>query len=174
MLESICTKLKGKVLILGVGNPLRGDDGAGPYLIKQLKGRIGATLLNGEEEPENLLDQISGMKPDSILIVDSVNLRANPGSVALLEENQIGRKSPFTHHASLKLFIECVKGETGAKVLVLGIQPKSIEIGQAISSEVKESIGHLRDILIRAFAPGGFPPTKNSPAPHPQPRFRRP
>jgi hydrogenase 3 maturation protease len=167
MLESICTKLKGKVLILGVGNPLRGDDGAGPYLIKQLKGRIDATLLNGEQEPENLLDQIAGMKPDSILIVDALELGAHPGSVALLEEDQMERRSLFTHHASLKLFIECVKGETGAKVLVLGIQPKSIEIGQAISSEVKESLGHLRDILIRAFAPRGFPPAKNSSAPLP-------
>ena len=167
MLESICNKLKGKVLILGVGNPLRGDDGAGPYLIKQLKGRVDATLLNGEEEPENFLDQIAGMKPDSILIVDAVDLGANPGSVALLEEDQMERRSLFTHHASLKLFIECVKGETGANVLVLGIQPKSIEIGQEMSNEVKESLGHLRDILTRAFAPKGFPPTKNSPAPLP-------
>jgi len=167
MLESICNKLKGKVLILGVGNPLRGDDGAGPYLIKQLKGRVDATLLNGEEEPENYLDQIAGMKPDGILIVDSVDLRAKPGSVALLDENQIERRSLFTHHASLKLFIECVKGETGAEVLVLGIQPKSIEIGQAISNEVKESLGHLRDILVRAFGPSGFPPAKNSPSPLP-------
>lgn len=167
MLESISEKLKGKVLILGVGNPLRGDDGAGPYLVKQLKGRVDATLLNAEEEPENLLEQIAEMKPDSILIVDSVNLRAKPGSVALLKDHQIERKSPFTHHAPLKLFIECVRGETGAKVLVLGIQPKTIEIGQAISSEVKESIGHLRDLLIRAFAPRGFPPDKNSPVPLP-------
>jgi Ni,Fe-hydrogenase maturation factor len=85
--------------------------------------------------------------------------------VALLEDHQIERKSYFTHHGSLRLFIQCVKGETGAKVLVLGIQPKSIEIGQAMSAEVKESIGHLRDLLIRAFAPGGFPPAKNSPVP---------
>jgi hydrogenase 3 maturation protease len=167
MLESIGNKLKGKVLILGVGNPLRGDDGAGPYLIKQLKGRVDATLLNGEEEPENFLEQIAGMKPDSILIVDALELRAHPGSVALLEEDQMERRSLFTHHASLKLFIECVKGETGANVLVLGIQPKSIEIGRAISSEVKESLGHLRDILIRAFTPRGFPPAKNSSAPLP-------
>jgi hydrogenase 3 maturation protease len=167
MLESIGRKLEGKVLILGMGNTLRGDDGAGPYLIKQLKGRVDATLLNGEDEPENLLGQITGIKPDYILIVDSVDLSANPGSVALLEGDQLERRNLFTHKASLKLFIECLKGETGANVLVLGIQPKSIEIGRAISSEVKESLGHLRDILIRAFAPRGFPPEKNSPAPFP-------
>jgi hydrogenase 3 maturation protease len=167
MLESIGRKLEGKVLILGMGNPLRGDDGAGPYLIKQLTGRVDATLLNGEDEPENLLGQITGIKPDYILIVDSVDLSANPGSVALVEGDQLERRNLFTHKASLKLFIECLKGETGANVLVLGIQPKSIEIGRAISSEVKESLGHLRDILIRAFAPRGFPPEKNSPAPFP-------
>jgi len=167
MLESIGHRLKGKVLILGVGNRLRGDDGAGPDLIKQLKGRVDAVLLNCEEEPERFLDQIAAIKPKSILVVDAVDLRAHPGSVALLEEDQVEKRSLFSHHASLKLFIECVKGETGAKVLVLGIQPKSIEIGQAMSSEVKESLGHLRDILIRAFAPRGFPPAKNSSAPLP-------
>jgi hydrogenase 3 maturation protease len=167
MLESIGSKLKGKVLILGVGNPLREDDGAGPYLIRQLKGRVDAALLNGEEEPENLLDQIVGMKPDSILIVDALELGAQPGSVALLEEDQLERRSLSTHHASLKLFIECVKGETGANVLVLGIQPKLVEIGRALSSEVKESLGHLRDILVRAFPPRGFSPAKNTPAPLP-------
>jgi len=167
MLDSIGHRLKGKLLILGVGNRLRGDDGAGPDLIKQLKGRVDALLLNCEEEPERFLDQIAGMKPDSILIVDAVDLRAHPGSVALLEEDQVERRSLFSHHASLKLFIECVKEETGAKVLVLGIQPKSTEIGRAISSEVKESLGHLRDIMIRAFAPRGFPPAKNSSAPLP-------
>jgi len=167
MLESIGHRLNGKVLILGVGNRLRGDDGAGPDLIKQLKGRVDAVLLNCEEEPERFLDQIAAIKPKSILVVDAVDLRAHPGSVALLEEDQVEKRSLFSHHASLKLFIECVKGETGAKVLVLGIQPKSIEIGQAMSSEVKESLGHLRDILIRAFAPRGFPPAKNSSAPLP-------
>jgi hydrogenase 3 maturation protease len=167
MLESIGHRLKGKVLILGVGNRLRGDDGAGPDLIKQLKGRVNALLLNGEEEPERFLDQIAAMKPKSILIVDAVDLRARPGSVALLEENQVEERSLFSHHPSLKLFIECVRGETGAKVLVLGIQPKSIEIGQAMSSEVKESLGHLRDLLIRAFAFQGSPPAKNSSPPLP-------
>jgi len=29
-------KLKGRVVIIGVGNPLKGDDGAGPFFIKQL------------------------------------------------------------------------------------------------------------------------------------------
>lgn len=167
MLESIVHRLKGKVLILGVGNRLRGDDGAGPDLIKQLKGRVDAVLLNCEEEPERFLDQIAAMKPDSILIVDALELKSHPGSVAFLEEDQMERRSLFSHHASLKLFIECVKGETGAKVLVLGIQPKSIEIGQAMSSEVKESLSHLRDILIKAFAPQGSPPAKNSSPPLP-------
>lgn len=167
MLNSIGQRLKGKVLILGVGNRLRGDDGAGPDLIRQLKGRVDAFLLNCEEEPERFLDRIAGMKPESILIVDAVELRAHPGSVALLEEDQVERRTLFSHHASLKLFIECVKGETGAKVLVLGIQPKSTEIGQGMSSEVRESVGHLRDLLIRTFASPKFPPAKNFPAPLP-------
>ena len=32
--------LKGKVLVVGIGNVLRGDDGAGPELLRELKNSL--------------------------------------------------------------------------------------------------------------------------------------
>jgi hydrogenase 3 maturation protease len=39
-LTTLKSILKGKVLIVGIGNPFRGDDGAGPALIKNLKSKV--------------------------------------------------------------------------------------------------------------------------------------
>ena len=151
MLESLSNRLKGKVMILGVGNPLRGDDGVGPYLIEQLKGQVNAILLNCEEVPENFLGQIVENQPDSILIIDAINLGMSPGVAAILEEDELEGISWATHHASLRLFINCLKADTKANVLIMGIQPKSTEFGSAISAEVKETVGLLQSIILRTL-----------------------
>lgn len=152
MLELLSNRLKGKVMILGVGNPLRGDDGAAPYLIEQLKGQADAILLNCEEVPESFLGKITENQPDSILIIDAIDLRMKPGSVALLEEAELACTNWSTHHASLRLFVNYLKANGKADVLVLGIQPRSTEFGSEISAEVKETINLLQDIIPKALA----------------------
>jgi len=44
-MEVLKEKLKGKVVIVGIGNSLRGDDGAGPELIKSLKFKVQCSKL---------------------------------------------------------------------------------------------------------------------------------
>jgi hydrogenase 3 maturation protease len=152
MLESLSNRLNGKVVILGVGNPLRGDDGAGPHLIHQLEGQVDATLLDCEEVPENFLGKIAENQPNSILIIDAIDLGMSPGAVAVLEEDKLEDTTWSTHHASLQLFINCLKADTGGNVLILGIQPKSTEFSFEISDEVKQTISLLQHIIPRALA----------------------
>ncbi len=151
MLESLSNRLKGKVMILGVGNPVRGDDGAGPYSIEQLRGKVDVALLDCEEVPENFLGKIVENQPDTILIIDAMDLGMSPGTVALLED-KLEDMSYSTHRSSLQLFIDFVKAETRADVLVLGIQPKSTGFGSETSDEVKESVSLLGDIIPKALA----------------------
>ena len=152
MLESLSNILNGKVMILGVGNTLRGDDSAGPLLIGQLKGKVGVALLDCGEVPENFLGKIAENQPDSILIIDAVNLGMSPGTVAILEWDKLEGISLSTHHASLQLFINCVKADTKGNVLVLGIQPKSTDFGSEMSDEVKETLSILQHIILKALS----------------------
>ena len=58
MLDYLAKRLRGKrTVILGVGNPLQGDDAIGPNLVDLLHGRVEATLIYGGEVPENYLAQ---------------------------------------------------------------------------------------------------------------------
>jgi hydrogenase 3 maturation protease len=152
MIESLSNKLRGKVMILGVGNPLRGDDGAGPYLINQLQGQVDAILLDCGEVPENFLGKIAENQPDTIIIIDAIDLGISPGAVAILEEKNLRDTSWSTHHASLRLFINYVKTEIGGNVLILGIQPKSTEFGGKLSAEIKETIRLLQHTIPKALA----------------------
>ena len=149
MLNLLKSRLKGKVLILGVGNPLRGDDGAGPHLIEQLNGKIDAALLDCGEVPENFLGKIVELRPDTILIIETVHLGAPPGAAAIIDADDFDRMSSgYTHHASLWLSMNYLKIETGAEIFVLGIQPKKTEFGIGISNEVKKTLSILKDILV--------------------------
>jgi hydrogenase 3 maturation protease len=152
MLELLKSRLKGKVLILGVGNPLRGDDGAGPHLIEQLNGKIDADLLDCGEVPENFLGKIAQLHPNTILIIETVHFGAPPGAVAIIEADDFDRISYSTHHASLRLSMNYLKIEIGAEVFVLGIQPKKTEFSMEISDEVKETLAILKNILVNRHA----------------------
>jgi len=160
MLELLSKRLDGKVMILGVGNTLRGDDGVGPYLVKQLEGQVDATLLDCGEVPENFLGKITEIQPDNIIIIDAVNLGADPGAVAILHENELAGASWSTHHASIKLFLKCLKSDTRSNVLIIGIQPKSTDYGTEISAEVRKTINLLQKIIIKALGIAKPPPPR--------------
>ena len=136
-------KIKGKIVIVGIGNTLRGDDGAGPEIIKRLKDsstNYQLFLIDVGAVPENFLQKIVGHRPDVILLVDTVNLEKPAGSVEIIEGEDLKEEGFSTHNASLKLTIDYLKKETGADILLLGIQPKNIGFGQRISPEVKRAI----------------------------------
>jgi len=150
-LESLFNRSGGKLVLLGVGNPLRGDDGAGPKLIRELKNKIDAILLDCGEVPENFLGEIVKAQPDTVIIIDAVDLEKSPGSIAVLEEASLVSTGWSTHRASLRPFIRYVKANTEADVFVLGIQPKAMELGSKISDEVAQTLNLLKHLIMKNF-----------------------
>ena len=145
-LSALKNRLKGKIVIVGIGNSLRGDDGAGPELIQRLKkfqlptSNSQLSLIDTGSVPENFLQKIVGERPDVILLVDTINLERPAGTVEIIRAENLKEESFSTHNASLKLTIEYLKKETEAEVFLLGIQPKNIGFGKRISPEVEESV----------------------------------
>lgn len=140
-------RIKGKTLIIGVGNTLRGDDGLGPLLIRQLKGRVEADLLDAGEVPESYLGRIMDTCPDTVVVVDVVKMQAPPGSVALIEIDELARLSSSTHRMSLALFMRYVQQLTGSDVFLMGVQSHSLAFGQEMAPEVQASL----EVLVQYF-----------------------
>jgi len=149
-------RLRGKVVIVGIGNTLRGDDGAGPELIKQLKNSKLSTLssklslIDVGEVPENYLGKIAEHKPDTIILVDAVDFGSPPGSVRIIEQDTLKEESFSTHNASIKLTMKYLRTKTKSLVFLLGIQPmKNLQIGSGLSEPVKQAIRRIEEFLIR-------------------------
>ncbi|MFC1807486.1 hydrogenase 3 maturation endopeptidase HyCI [Candidatus Omnitrophota bacterium] len=132
--------LKGKVVIVGIGNILRGDDGFGPALIENLKPVIKAICIDVGTAPENYAGKIAKEDPDTILIVDAVDLDLAPGEFDIIRKDEILETGFTTHDMSPKMFIGFLESETRADIFMLGLQPKSINFGDDMSNIIKESL----------------------------------
>ncbi len=149
-LSKLKNRLQGKVSVVGIGNPLRGDDGIGPEIIKRLNNPLPRLLLfDVGETPENYLGKIVKQKPDTIVLIDAVDFGSSPGTIKIIEKGDIRNESLSTHNLSLNLVAKYLQKETSADVFLLGVQPKTIEFGREISQPVREGLEKIVRMLKR-------------------------
>jgi hydrogenase 3 maturation protease len=151
--EELRSRLKGRVLLIGAGNTLRGDDAAGPVLVGLLEGKINASLLNVGEVPESYFSRILDAKADTIVFLDAANFGAAPGDVAVLGAEDIAGCSISTHQMTVDLFFRYIRQNSQAELFAIGIQPAQIAFGEPMSPEVDQSIRALADLLRSILPP---------------------
>ncbi|MCD6257832.1 hydrogenase 3 maturation endopeptidase HyCI [Candidatus Aerophobetes bacterium] len=152
MIEKIKKYVQGRVVFLGIGNPVRGDDGVGSRFIEELKNRrqmisLSVHLFNGEKVPENYLEPIINVRPSTVFIVDAADFGAPAGTVELFEKVE-PCVSFSTHSLPLNFIVDYLKERTKARVFILGIQPKQINWGDGLSFEVEREMKKLVDQFI--------------------------
>ena len=67
-------KRTAKIVLVGIGNPLRGDDGFGPALIAALDGQVRAVCIDAGTAPESYAGKIIKENPDTVVFVDAADL----------------------------------------------------------------------------------------------------
>ena len=148
---------KGKLVIIGVGNTLRGDDGFGPALIERLKKEIEEKgdrrltsvplLIDAGNAPENYAGKIAKEKPDTILIVDAIDLGLKSGEYEIIKRTDMVETGFTTHNMSLSMFIEFLEKETGAEIYILGVQPKNVNLGEEISVSIQNTLDEISRLI---------------------------
>jgi hydrogenase 3 maturation protease len=140
-----------KVVIAGIGNPIRSDDYVGLTIVEQLKGKLpeNVCLLECETVPESYLLDIEEFKPTHVLLIDAAFLGLNPGEASLVNAEKMGDFSAITTHLlPLRVFCDYVKQATGAKIALLLIEPKSTEFNEGLTAEVQVAAKRLTMILL--------------------------
>jgi len=140
-----------KIVVAGIGNPIRTDDYVGIRIVENLKGKLSATvlLLETETVPESYLLDIEEFHPSHVLLIDAAFLGLTPGEASLVGPEKIADSATVTTHLlPLQVFCEYVKQATGAKIAVLLIEPKSIEFGEGLTAEVQRAADLLTRVLV--------------------------
>ena len=145
--EQLATLIQGRVLVMGVGNPCRGDDAAGSLLAQLISDVPGVRVIDAQDVPENYLRQVVGEEPDTVVLIDSVDLDSAPGSVALLDKDQVAGYWPSTHRVPLSLLMNYLERETHARIFLIAIQPRQTAFLQSLSEEVHASVAGIADVL---------------------------
>ncbi len=148
MLDHLKSHLQGKVIILGIGNPLRSDDGAGSILASRIKDGVSFLVWDAGLNPENYLNRIIKEKPDTLVFIDAADFGGKPGELRLMEAEEIQTTNLFaTHNASLSLLINYLQGNIKMNIIVLVIQPKTIALGDTLSPEVSAVLNNLENFF---------------------------
>jgi hydrogenase maturation protease HycI len=152
MLDDLAKRLRGKrAVILGVGNPLQGDDAVGPNLVDLLQGRIEATLIYGGEVPENYLSSIHAARPEVVLIVVALELGGESGSVTIMDADRLRAIENFTRNPGLAFLAVTIQDSSGAEVIVVGVQPEATQFASQLSIPVHQTMHNLEEMLVSVY-----------------------
>jgi hydrogenase 3 maturation protease len=141
----------GKVVVLGIGNPLRGDDALGLEILRLLRGRVPrrVRLIEAHTMPENFSGEVRRFKPSHVLLIDAASFSAKPGVVRLVPPEDIGGVAVSTHALPLSMFAEVVQKTVKAKVLLLGVQPKTVDFVGGLTPEMEKAAREIAEVLVR-------------------------
>lgn len=155
--EQLDQCLGGKVCLVGLGNPDYGDDGLGLRLAESVAqtlchagGFPGApNVIIAGTTPEAFLGCLGEGRVDQLVFLDAVEFGAAPGSVVLLNAEQMAARFPqvSTHKISLGLLARFIEMSGTTKAWLLGIQPESLKSAKGLSPLVQETIEVLKDLL---------------------------
>ncbi len=134
-------------VVVGVGNPGRGDDGVGPAVARALQGRVGpgVRVVARGGEPAGLVALLEAA--EAVALVDAVRGEGPAGRVWRFEAGAgplparlFGRTS--THAMGLAEAVELARalGALPGRVVVFGVEGQGFGVGEGLSPAVAAAV----------------------------------
>jgi hydrogenase maturation protease len=153
-----------RVVVIGLGNPLMGDDGLGIAVLDELRTGYSLApeveLVDGGTWGMNLLPVIEDA--DELILIDAIDVGATPGTFVRLEHARLPRYlatkiSP--HQVDLRdvLALAELRGTLPADTVALGVQPASVELRNSLSDVVGCCVDALARAVVHELARRGHP-----------------
>ncbi|MEO8555146.1 MAG: hydrogenase maturation protease [Actinomycetota bacterium] len=150
-----------QTLVIGVGNPDRGDDAVGIEIARQVaEERPDVTVLEFDDPSE----AIDAWEPDdTIVITDAVSSGGPPGEIhvvnAVLQKLPAGRWSAGgTHALGLAAAVEIARalGRMPRRLVVVGVEARHFGHGALMSDVVTDAVPAAVEAVLAAIdEPGG-------------------
>jgi len=150
--------LRAPTLILGVGNILLGDEGVGVRVVETLHDKDlpeGVEVLDGGTASLDLLNSLADR--EKVIVIDAVQGGCEPGSIYRFTPDDV--ETPYEHATSLHqvglletLAIARQLGCTPREVIILGVEPASLEYGLGLSAQVAAAVPRAIDMVLAELA----------------------
>ncbi|XUX01322.1 MAG: hydrogenase maturation protease [Dehalogenimonas sp.] len=164
-MEYIPDYYKKDLLILGVGNPLFGDDGFGPAVAEELSRRsrvpsFSEVLDVGTGVREILFDLIiSPDRPKEIVIVDALDCGRVPGEIFRVKVDEVPKlkSHDFSLHLAPSLnLLQELRDNARVNVTILAAQPESIPeiVTAGLSKPIQQAVKDAADYIEKTYFEG--------------------
>lgn len=138
-----------RTVVIGIGNRLRGDDGAGVAVAERLRERVpsGVDVAACSEEPSRLMDAWEGA--DSVVLVDTVSSGAPPGTLHRFDagDEAVPARTfrSSTHAIGIAETIELARalGRLPRRVRVYGVEAGDFTTGASLTPAVDAAVDSL-------------------------------
>ena len=140
-----------KLIVLGIGNQLKCDDGIGPFIINKLKkadienDRL--LLIDAETVPENFTGKIRKENPTHIMLIDACLMDSEPGDIRIVDYEDFANIGISTHSMSLSYFVKYLQQGNDFKIIFVGIEPESMDYSDSPTEIVERSALDFIDLL---------------------------
>ncbi len=149
--------MKNKTLVLGLGNTLLGDEGAGVYAVRALQARHAdredVEFLDGGTLSFTLAGPIE--EADNLIVIDATQLKQQPGTVRVYEGEDMDRflgsnRKSSVHEVSLMdlMVIAHLAEALPARRALIGIQPEYLDWSDAPTEAVARAIPVACDLAM--------------------------
>lgn len=154
-----------KTLVLGIGNPILGDDGIGFHIAQELAREIKDENIEVKDTSVNglnLLELITGY--DKLIVIDAIMTEDEKvGEIYKLKPENIGEPACSTtllHHLNLNTMIEIGKKlfpkEMPEEVIVFAIGTQQVtKVTEEMTGKVKEAIPKIVSLVLEEISSTG-------------------
>lgn len=143
-----------KIIILGIGNLLLGDEGIGIHFVRMLN-EDDLDYANLEIIDGGICPEFASFVEDAhkLIIVDAVKGGKKPGTIYHFSIDAVMVDLPMKLSLHQMDVIDSLKmlklvGREPKDTIIIGIEPKNIDCGLELSPEVKKGLAELRKIVI--------------------------
>ena len=141
---------EGRTVVIGLGNPLMGDDGTGLAALERLERHYDVPddvlLVDGGTWGMNLLPIIE--TAGRVLMLDAITFGGAPGELVVLDRHQLPKAfalkfSPHQLDMREVLAAAELRGKLPDDTIAVGVQPGRVEMGTSLSPEVEQALDQL-------------------------------
>ncbi len=140
--------------IIGLGNPIRADDGIGIRLIKEIRKKDlppDVEVFDSGNRVMRLLHLLNDL--EIAVIVDAVHFGGNPGDFVFFSPEEVKslNTSKNTHDTNILEVLELSKtlNKESKEIIIMGIEPKDTSFEEGISQELKDRLPEMIDELLK-------------------------
>jgi hydrogenase maturation protease len=135
------------ILVIGVGNIFRGDDGVGPSVAARLRKLALPGVTVREQSGEGTSLMTAWENEAYVIVVDAVQSGSEPGTIHRLDVTETPIPAQFSSHFSGHAFgvagaVEMARllGKLPQRLIVYGVEGLTFDTGQGLSSVVADAV----------------------------------